>query len=755
MSKDQTTSKRGSNQKGQADDEQHTEWIDAGINFILRLRRFSWDVGGLFLLAFAAISLLALIGHRSGAWEGGAWVIPWIDLLLGLFGLEGSIIFIVSLAFAGIVMLNHHREEIWGNIWKQVIVFEVAVFAFLALQSVVGGVSPEYAEQGTYGGKVGYGLAVLAGIILGTSGFSILLQKLLMFTITAAGLVYSFGLFGVVYGWLERSTRERRSAQVDIEHAPTVSVAPTTDAAESILPAANQQKKRRERLPAEFRKNFRVEEQEEASSEPPPRDDRLPPLELLSLEKATRPDERHINQTAGLIEKTLADFGISAKVVGFQIGPTVTQFAVEPGYRPKAGGEDEENGNRVRVSQISSLRRDLALALSAERLRIQAPVPGQPYIGIEVPNSRSYDVRLRPILENEAFYKVGAPLAIGLGRDVSGQVVAADLARMPHLLIAGTTGSGKSVCIAAITVCLVMNNTPEDLRLVMIDPKMVELVPFNGLPHLIGKVETDLERIATVLRWVVVEMENRYKKLEELRARDLDSYNRKARRRKEYEPLPRIVVLIDELADLMMSAAETTEAQLVRLAQMARATGIHLVVATQRPSTDVVTGLIKANFPARISFAVASGIDSRVILDNSGAESLLGRGDMLFLDPEAGAPIRSQGAMVTDQEIEKVITFWRKAWAESMEEAVPWEELIEHESVLADRDELVQKAIELIKETGKASASHLQRGLRVGYPRAARLVDELEDMGVLGPSQGGGRDRDILIDLDGNNDEDV
>ncbi|MBN2502123.1 MAG: DNA translocase FtsK, partial [Anaerolineales bacterium] len=254
---------------------------------------------------------------------------------------------------------------------------------------------------------------------------------------------------------------------------------------------------------------------------------------------------------------------------------------------------------------------------------------------------------------------------------------------------------------------------------------------------------------------VVVEMENRYKKLEELRARDLESYNRKARRRKEYEPLPRIVVLIDELADLMMSAAETTEAQLVRLAQMARATGIHLVVATQRPSTDVVTGLIKANFPARISFAVASGIDSRVILDNSGAESLLGRGDMLFLDPEAGAPVRSQGAMVTDQEIEKVITFWRKAWAESMQEAVPWEEMIEQETVLADRDELVQKAIQLIKETGKASASHLQRGLRVGYPRAARLVDELEDMGVLGPSQGGGRDRDILIDLDDGDDEDV
>ncbi|MBN2500406.1 MAG: hypothetical protein JXB38_06520, partial [Anaerolineales bacterium] len=499
MSKERTPSKRGSEKKGPVDAEQHTEWIDVGINFVLRLRRFSWDVGGLFLLAFAAISLLALIGHSSGAWESGAWIIPWVNLLLGLFGVAGSVISILSLAFAGVVMLNHHREEIWGNIWKQVITFEVAVFALLALLSVAGGVSPEYAEQGMYGGKVGYGLAVLAGIILGTSGFSMLLQKLLLFTATAVGFIYSFGLFGIVYGWLERTTRERRSAQVEVEHTPTVSVAPAAETIEPILPAAEKQKKRRERLPAEFRKNFRVEEKTESASEPPPRDDRLPPLELLSIEKATRPDERHINQAAGLIEKTLADFGIAAKVVGFQIGPTVTQFAVEPGYRPKAGSEDEENGSRVRVSQISSLRRDLALALSAERLRIQAPVPGQPYIGIEVPNSRSYDVRLRPILENETFYKVDAPLAIGLGRDVSGQVVAADLARMPHLLIAGTTGSGKSVCIAAITICLVMNNTPEDLRLVMIDPKMVELVPFNGLPHLIGKVETDLERIATVL----------------------------------------------------------------------------------------------------------------------------------------------------------------------------------------------------------------------------------------------------------------
>lgn len=282
--------------------------------------------------------------------------------------------------------------------------------------------------------------------------------------------------------------------------------------------------------------------------------------------------------------------------------------------------------------------------------------------------------------------------------------------------------------------------------MVMIDPKMVELVPFNGLPHLYGKVETDLERIAAVLQWVVMEMGNRYKQFEELRARDLDSYNRKARRRKDFKTLPRIVVLIDELADLMMTSAEQTEATLVRLAQMGRATGIHLVVATQRPSTDVVTGLIKANFPARVSFSVASSVDSRVILDEAGAETLLGRGDMLFLAPEAGVAVRLQGVMVSDQEIENVITFWQKTWEPGEKPPSPWENLIAEGGGKDDLDKLVEKAIAEVTASGRASASHLQRKLHIGYPRAARLMDELEDMGVVGPTRGGGREREVLSD---------
>jgi S-DNA-T family DNA segregation ATPase FtsK/SpoIIIE len=314
---------------------------------------------------------------------------------------------------------------------------------------------------------------------------------------------------------------------------------------------------------------------------------------------------------------------------------------------------------------------------------------------------------------------------------------------MPHLLIAGATGSGKSVCITALAACLAMNNSPEDLRMVMIDSKMVELLRFNGLPHLYGKVETNIERILGVLRWVVVEMEHRYRLLESAHARDLEAYNRKLLKRADGIPLPRIVVLIDELADLMMSAPDQTEHNLVRLAQMARATGIHLVVATQRPSTDVVTGLIKANFPARLAFSVASGIDSRVVLDTSGAETLLGRGDLLFLNPEQGSPVRAQGVMITDMEIERLIDHWQKKSDIPAEDVPPWEKLL-REPEEGEDDGLIEQAISIVRQSGRASASLLQRRLRVGYPRAARLLDQLEEMGVVGAGQGGGREREVL-----------
>ena len=574
---------------------------------------------------------------------------------------------------------------------------------------------------------------------------------LIIFVGSRIGLGRSYPKFPRIIFWAKKFFQPSLAPQFEKEP----SVYPASQSVDTDTSENNQAKRvKRKSVPSEFRKQFRLEKDTDEKITTAIRDNRLPPLRSLADEKNVRPNERHINQNAGLIEKTLAEFGIPSKVVDFQVGPTITRFAVEPGYLEKTGREGEPIRQKIRISQISALQRDLALALSAERLRIQAPVPGHSYVGIEVPNLNSNVVRLGPILKSESFYRVNSQLALALGRDVSGKMVIADLARMPHLLIAGTTGSGKSVCIAAITTCLIMNNTPDDLNLVMIDPKMVELVPFNGLPHLIGKVETDLERISAVLQWVVIEMDARYKKFEELRARDIKSYNRKARRRKEWEPLPRIVVLIDELADLMMSSAEHTEAKLVRLAQMGRATGIHLVVATQRPSADVVTGLIKANFPARLSFAVASSIDSRVILDESGAETLLGRGDMLFLDPEAPALVRSQGVMVTDQEIENVISYWQKTWVGEEQQPAPWDVMINEEKETAHLDEMVEKAIQAIGESGRASASHLQRKLHIGYPRAARLMDQLEDLGVVGPTRGGGRERELLGDFEVNSFDD-
>jgi DNA segregation ATPase FtsK/SpoIIIE, S-DNA-T family len=733
--------------------------VDSTLSLLTRFQRFGSDILGIVLLAACLMTLISFLlpqytgGILLGTW--GRFLRLWLGwgalLIAGGLGIAG--LFILKVHSDSVKLNKGSSEDILAQIpWKRIFVLEAAAFAGLTLLTITGGTPAERllrAESGMDGGRIGWGLAELLRILSAPIGLgNDLWQVIIPGTILILGTMYGLGLGSRLARALQKWMVSAQ--EIEAEGEPAVSFAPVGDQDSAVLPIAGSKRKQAS-LPAEFRKRLHIQPIEQKPSQPPPRAGHLPPLELLIDEQAFRPDERNINQTAGLIEKTLAEFGIPAKVIGFRVGPTVTQFAVEPGFTEKVVSEEDAIKQKVRVSQISSLRRDLALALSAERLRIEAPVPGRPYIGVEVPNPRASVVRLRPILESETFYKSGSPLTIALGRDVSGQPVVADLLNMPHLLIAGTTGSGKSVCIAALTTCLVMNNTPEDLRLVMIDPKMVELVRFNGLPHLYGKVETDIQRILGVLRWTMIEMDRRYKLLEEMNARHLDSYNRKVRRRKGGETLPRIVLMIDELADLMMTAPDQTEHTLIRLAQMARATGIHLVVATQRPSTDVVTGLIKANFPARISFAVASSVDSRVILDSAGAESLLGHGDMLFLPPEALSPIRSQGVMVSDQEVEKVITFWQKSLPKVSGEAeaeAPWEPTLAEDELLADKDNLIVKAIEFVRESQRASTSLLQRKLRIGYPRAARLMDELEEMGVVGPSLGGGREREVLIQPD-------
>jgi S-DNA-T family DNA segregation ATPase FtsK/SpoIIIE len=484
--------------------------------------------------------------------------------------------------------------------------------------------------------------------------------------------------------------------------------------------------------------------------------------EILEQPQAPVVNEEFIEKRARLIEETLASFGAPSQVVEISRGPTVTMFGVEPLFVESRGGQ-----MRVRVGKIASLADDLALALAAPRIRIQAPVPGRGYVGIEVPNDEMALVALREVVESEIFTRNKSPLRFALGKDVAGHPKAANLDSMPHMLIAGTTGSGKSVCVNAILSCLLLNNTPDDLRLILVDPKRVELTGYNGVPHLLAPVVVEIERVIGALQWMTREMDNRYHKFAEIGARNIADYNQR-RISQGGTKLPYLLVVIDELADLMMITPDETERTITRLAQLARATGIHMVLATQRPSVDVVTGLIKANFPARIAFAVASNTDSRVILDQPGAERLLGRGDMLFQAPDAPAPVRLQGVFVSDVEITRLVDYWKGqaaaaspyaaaaggqgGSADALPSGVPLsppgyggKQVPMFEDITAIQgDPLLNDAIDTVRREGRASVSMLQRRMRIGYTRAARLVDSMEEKGIVGPPAAGTGVREVL-----------
>lgn len=460
----------------------------------------------------------------------------------------------------------------------------------------------------------------------------------------------------------------------------------------------------------------------------------LPPMSLLEQEDVHPLDNNELQRQARLIRETLAGFGIPVRVVEVHRGPAVTQFCVQP-LTVKRGGKKR----RISVRRILAVQNDLALMLAAAPIRIEAPVPGKPYVGIEVPNASISVVRLGSVMASDAFQRLRGPLALALGRDVMGAAVVSDLTKLPHLLIAGATGSGKSVAINSMIVTWLMRNTPQELRLLLIDPKRVELTAYTGVPHLVGPVVTDVEEVLRALTWVMLEMDDRYRRFARARARSLARYNAWALRHHE-PPLPYLVVIIDELADIMLAHGNEVEYALARLAQMARATGIHLVVATQRPSVDVITGLIKANFPARLAFAVTSQVDSRVILDTPGAETLLGRGDALFLPPDRPSPLRLQGAYVSDEEIARVVSWWRERADPPGPTEGPWTQLnVERET------SLVERAIALAREEERVSASFFQRKLHIGFKRAQELVEQLEAMGVVGPDEGGGRGRRVLL----------
>jgi len=477
--------------------------------------------------------------------------------------------------------------------------------------------------------------------------------------------------------------------------------------------------------------------------------------DILEPPEAPKINEEFIKKRARLIEETLASFGAPSRVVEISRGPTVTMFGVEPLFVESRAGQ-----TRVRVGKIAALADDLALALAAPRIRIQAPVPGRGYVGIEVPNEEMALVALREVVESEVFTCNRAPLRFALGKDVAGHPKATNLDSMPHLLIAGTTGSGKSVCVNAILSCLLLNNTPDDLRLILVDPKRVELTNYNGIPHLLAPVVVEIERVIGALQWMTREMDNRYHKFAEIGARNIADYNIRMASQGG-KKLPYLLVVIDELADLMMISPDETERTITRLAQLARATGIHMIIATQRPSVDVVTGLIKANFPARIAFAVASNTDSRVILDQPGAERLLGRGDMLFQAPDAPAPVRLQGVFVSDIEITRLVDYWKQQAgasspyaaaagtpnlpAASLPQGLPLKQVPMFEDITAlPGDPLLNDAIDTIRREGRASVSMLQRKMRIGYTRAARLVDTMEEKGIVGPPEPGTGVRAVL-----------
>jgi len=457
----------------------------------------------------------------------------------------------------------------------------------------------------------------------------------------------------------------------------------------------------------------------------------LPPIGILSGKKS-KPTSGDIDANKKIIDDTLREFGIDVEMEEVRVGPTVTQYSLKP-------------NKGVKLSRITGLSNDLAMALAAHPIRIEAPIPGKALVGIEVPNQKTAVVTFRELLESKEFQERQHNMMVALGRDVGGKVWFADLPRMPHLLIAGATGSGKTVCMNTIIMSLLYQNTAETLRMIMVDPKRVELTNYNGIPHLLTPVITNTSKTVNALKWTISEMERRFEVLSKVGSRDIGSYNKK----KPHDKLPYIVFIIDELADLMATAANDVEAGIIRIAQMARAVGIHLIVATQRPSVDVITGLMKANIPGRIAFSVASVVDSRTILDSPGAEKLLGRGDMLLSTAELSKPVRIQGAYIGEDEMARVVEHLRGDEEPTYDESIV--EKAGQQSMFGgpddDQDPLFADAKEAIMESGKASASYLQRRLRVGYARAARLLDELEQAGIIGPGDGA-KPRDILMTKD-------
>ena len=676
------------------------------------------------------------------------WIFGVIGGTLRLFGWGLVFIALAVGTLAGILWMRKFSSVIrhW-NQWLGGVAFVLSVWGILAFfpgEGLLWGYS--------LGGNFGQG-------IIGNTNVAAILRVagLIVLGIILSAPGASFRLASESVSWLGKQLQRRPPPRVPSRPArrqrlsfPSVTVTPSPVVTPSVKPV-EMEKEKKKVAPVPASASTREEIKQVAQEvwkkygESPDLVTvdgwRLPPIDILDNAPEVQFSQADNVQRARLIEEALGSYGVETKVVQINAGPTVTQFGVEPGWdrKTKEIREKDKDGNvrrrseevsktRVKVDRITSLSNDMALALAAPSIRIEAPVPGKSIVGIEVPNTVSSVVSLRGVIETSGFQKTEArsKLSLALGKGAGGEAVAADLAKMPHLLIAGATGSGKTVCLDAIICCLLLFNTPNDVQFIMIDPKRVELTMFNGIPHLATPVIVDADKALDVLHWLSQEMNKRYQKLANAVVRNIEGYNKNKHGK---ERMHYLVLVIDELADLMMTGGDEVEQMLCRLAQLSRAVGIHLVVATQRPSVDVVTGLIKANFPTRISFAVSSQVDSRTILDGGGAEKLLGRGDMLYMPTEAGKPKRLQGCYVSDSETERLVYFWGNQKQEDIEQ-IKIEEIISSQTtrkVDAPVDPILEAARQLAQEHQHISASFLQRKLHIGYPRAARVMDQLEE----------------------------
>lgn len=685
---------------------------------------FDWSLGlsgdtrrEILAALFIIIAVVILLGAFGSAGALGA---AFSNLAKKIFGTLGSYVFNFALFYLGILLFipprqkkSKYRVSSFLGLVLLVIFTPVLFHLFIA---------PELAAEAALLGKGGgiIGNLISAPLRANIGLFPSFLTSVLMLSVSFL-MIFDFSISKFL-GLTEEEDDEK--SDVDINH-DKVSVLQAVFKKVAGFRKRSDNKEGVARAP--------VIEVEPTTALPVKRDEawEYPSLDILKTTDEA-PNPGNIKNNVETIKKCLNQFNIKIEMDEANVGPTVTQYT----FKPTEG---------VKLNQIVARQTDLALALSAKSLRMEAPIPGKGSVGIEIPNVIPAKVTLKEVLRSKSFRGTKSKLALALGRDVSGDSVAIDLEKMPHLLIAGSTGSGKSVCINSIICSLLFNNSPRDLKIMLVDPKRVELTNYNGIPHLLTQVITEVDQTVSALKWAVWEMERRYKMFSEQGKRNIIAYN--AAPGPEGK-LPYLVIIIDELADLMATSAKEVEGSIVRLAQMARATGMHLVIATQRPSVDVLTGLIKANITSRIAFATASQVDSRTILDLSGAEKLLGNGDMLFIGNGINKPKRLQGCFISDQEIEQLNTFLKSKAEAVYDEAILNFRSSQGGSIVdgdgSDEDDLYNEAMETVMRAGKASASLLQRRLRVGYARAARLLDILERRGIIGPADGA-KPRDVLI----------